>query len=227
MIWENFNNWQKRIWHVPEDIAKKVGSVKTGKNVAILEHYGKKIDLGYTVAKSADLMARVHQGKGGLECEWAFNRGVYSIDCKIQEPIKSGLWHAPLWFVSESKNEIMPEIDVCEAYYGVKKNHADIFRALGIPSKWWIKTRRMETNLHFGKVYKSKHHHKEGNINHGSKGFTDWVTYKMVWDRDVEIFYNDKRVRVFKNFRSPANLIPIISASNGKIIATNFSYSSF
>ena len=228
MDWNDFSNWQHRLWDNPSDVAEQIGSVTTNNNTATLEHFGNQIDIGYKTVRSVDIIAPVVQKKG-LKCKWEFNKGHYSVQVKIKE-FEKDFWAAPLWFLTESTTEIMPEIDVCEAYYGVKKNHSAIFKALGIPSKWWIKTKRLESNLHFGKGYGSNTHYKEGNINHNRFNrfdFDEFINYEMIWERDLDIFYNGEHVRRIRDFRQSSNIIPVISiATKGILEVKDFKYES-
>jgi len=225
--WENFSNWQHRLWDVPKD--KTIGSVTAINNYAVLRHFGEQIELSYKTVRSVDIMPPVTQTEKGLCSDWKFNKGHYSVQVRIKKYEKD-FWAAPLWFVTESPNEIMPEIDVCEAYYGVKNNHSKIFKALRIPSKWWLKTKRLESNLHFGAVYGSDTHYKEGNINHNRFNrfdFDEFINYEMIWERDLDIFYNGDHVRRIMGFRQSSNIIPIISiATKGEIEVKNFKYES-
>jgi len=201
-------DFQKRIWYCPEDVALELGSVtELGDNELLLHHNGKEIDTDWAKLSSVDAMLPVVQDGGMLIPQEKMRRGRYSIEAKVIE-MNQGFHVAPLWFVSE--NDIMPEIDVVEMYYGKKA----------------------QTNLHFGYGYGTETHFQKGAKNHynlfnrlfrGWK-FFDWFKFEMVWDRHIDIYYNGVRVRRFKDFDSTDHIIPIISAKNGTIRVRNFEY---
>lgn len=202
----DLKKWQHRLWSIPQDQADKLGSIIHHEDTTSIHHNGKVVDLGWAKAESLDIMLPVEQRHDGtLVPKEYMGQGYYSIEAKIEQ-MNSGFHCAPLWFVADT---VMPEIDVVEVYYG----------------------RKMQTNLHFGKVYESPTHYQENKehftlfnkLIRGWKWF-DWYKYEMEWDRDLRIYYNGVCVRKFKDLKYSNYIIPIISAKYGTIKVKNFTY---
>lgn len=128
-------------------------------------------------------------GVGLVSCLTPFTYGSFEIECML--PTGKNLWPA---FWMYSFDSWPPEIDVFEAYSNNKSNYCDF--EIKNTLKFW----NVKSCLHYGSQENHKHIKDEKHFFTFKNPAKNFIKYRCDWyPNKIEIFYNDKKVRVIED----------------------------
>lgn len=184
--WGSYAKDEKTSWMDEEMVDNR-----TGHNLVLKTHYKPKVNehTGETMPYA----------RGSIQMRKTITNYGY-VEVKAAIKPASGIWHAPLWFITE--NKVLPEIDVAEVY---SKNNPNKLEA--------------KSNIHYGTDYE-ENSKNTGARTHYTPNITNRaIAYGLLWEEDaIEIYYNRRLQRritdkgILKRMKDHG-IIPIINTS--------------
>ena len=182
---KNLDKWRKNLWW---------GGYSENETTSYFDEKALKItDEGLHITYKNSPRINRHTGvrmewmTGTVESLDSYGKGSFEVICEILPG--TGVWYAPLWFVTKgdgSKEEftVLPEPDVCEFY---TKGDINNFKA--------------QTNFHYGKGYSEELHKMIGAVTHKIRNvYNREISFAMIWEDDyIEFYYDGHLVRKITN----------------------------